>query len=192
MHALFLAAFILATAGYAAEPDTLPRAPLGLKKRDDVVLRMTAGIGAGSFGIVGAGRVLVAPTNTAWRFGLQGTAMAEIALFISPNENLGALHMIAARELVASGSGSAMLFAGLGFASLERRGQLLASKDSESESLFCCTEYESIEENRPSVLLGGDIGASFRRMVGISLQVGAEVGASNSIYWMLQADVGSW
>lgn len=119
--------------------------------------------------------------------------MSELALFINPNEEVGALHVVAARELVVSRSSSALLFAGLGFASLERRGQLLESEGSEAVGFFAdAAEYESIQEDLPSVLMGVDAGVSFRRKVGISIQVGAELGASNSIYWMVQADLGSW
>lgn len=183
-------ALAFATAGATSGPDSARGASPSIGKPNSG-LRLTAGLGAGSFGLAVAGRLLVVPPSTPWRFGAQGTGMGEVRLFVTPNENLGALHLIAARELVPSGPTSAQVVVGLGGASVERRGKLLKSDDSES-AMFGVDEYESIVETTPSVLVGVDFGISFRRKIGISTQLGAELGGSNSAYWLLQADVGSW
>jgi len=184
MNALMAALLLLASAGSTGETDASAVGTTGAA--GDGGLRVTAGLGAGSFGLVGAGRLLIVPPSTPWRFGVQGTAMTDLELFVTPNENFGALHVVAARELVPSGSTSALVFAGVGGAAMERRGRQLPSKG------LLETRYESIHENLPSALVGVDLGLSFRRKIGISYHVGAEVGASNSFYWLLQFDIGSW
>jgi hypothetical protein len=194
MHVVLLALCLFASTAIATHPDSSLSPPSAVARPKSGGIRLTYGLGGGSFGLAGAGRLLVVPPGTPWRVGVQGTAMSELALFISPNENMGALHVVAARELVSTGPASVLLFGGLGGASWERRGQRLGPDpdDPDSDSFGFTDEYESIKGRGPSVLAGIDLGLSFRRIVGASLQLGAEAGGANSVYLLLQADVGSW
>lgn len=192
MNGIFFAALFLASAGSSGElgfPHEAAQEPPRIR---DGGFRLSAGLGGGGFGVVGATRLLVVLPGTAWRVGVQGTGMSEINLSKHPNENVGSFHVVAARELVPTGPNSVLIFGGLGMASLERRGRFVQSVGSESFGSSDDAYYESIEDDRPSALLGIDLGASLRRILGVSLQIGAELGAANAGFMLVQADLGAW
>jgi hypothetical protein len=192
MTGLLLAAFFLASAGPSGELDPAREAAQEAPRIRDGGFRLSAGAGGSGFGLVGATRLLVVLPGTSWRVGVQGTAMAEMSLSKHPNENVGSFHVVAARELVPSGPNSVLVFGGLGMASLERRGRYLETVESESFGSSDDEHYESIKDDLPSVLAGVDLGASLRRILGVSLQIGGELGAANTVYMLAQADIGAW
>lgn len=192
MNGILFAALILASAGSSGELGLPHEAAHEPPRIRDGGFRLSAGLGGGGFGLVGATRLLVVLPGTAWRVGVQGTAMHEINLSKYPNENVGSFHVLAARELVPTGPNSVLVFGGLGMASLERRGQFLETVESESFGSPDDSHYESIEDDRPTALLGIDLGASLRRILGVSLQIGAELGAANAGFMLVQADIGAW
>ncbi len=159
----------------AFRPDSSPKA----------AVRFTAGLGGGTFGFVGVARGLFGQPASDWRFGGQAMGMSELKLFTSPNEEVRSFHCLVGRELSPSGPFSAMLFAGAGMAASRRRGRLLENR------MFDDT-YESIHSADPSLLVGMDVGLSYRRHLGLSLQVGAQVSRVTAAYMTLQLDAGAW
>lgn len=185
MHPLvaILLAFAPVVFAQEAEGSTAPTIRAG--SSPEGTIRLTAGLGGGSFGLVGVARGLFGAPSSDWRFGGQAMGMSELKLFTSPNEEVRSFHCLVGRELSPTGPFSAMLFAGLGMAASERRGKLLESR------MFNDT-YETIHSTDPSLLAGMDVGLSYRRHFGLSLQLGAQVSHVTAAYMALQLDAGAW
>lgn len=149
------------------------------------LLRVSGGEGLGSFGFVVEGRVLGGVEGSPWRYGVQATGMVALELFTTPTENVGSVCFVAGKELVSSGPLSFMLFGGLGLAQTELHGR-------EESSVMFNTTYESVRTTDPVLLVGGDLGVSFRRTIGASIQFGVHVSRVTAAYTALQLDVGSW
>jgi len=150
------------------------------------LLRISGGAGAGSFGLVAEGRILGGVEGSPWRFGVQVMGISELKLFTTPNENVSTLCFLVGKEMVPSGPLSFMLFGGGGFAASELRGKEIPS------SGFIVDTYESKRSTDPALVVGVDLGVSFRRFVGASLQLGLHASRVTTTYGALQLDVGSW
>lgn len=173
MRALMLV-LLMVVSGFGA--DDSPKGTL---------LRVSGGEGLGQFGFVVEGRVLGGVEGSPWRYGVQATGMVAFELFTTPAENVGSICFVAGKELVPSGPLSFMLFGGLGLAQTELHGR-------EESSVMFNTTYELIRTTDPVVLLGGDLGVSYHRHFGASIQFGAHVSRVTAAYAALQLDVGSW
>lgn len=147
--------------------------------------RLSVGPAVGSVGLGGLYRGVVGQAGSAWRFGAQGMHLSELRLLGGPSENVGSFHLLAGRELSRSGSGSAMLLAGLGTAQSQLRGRLL-------DQGLMFESYEMVRHTDMSLLAGMDFGLSFRRNIGLSLQLGLQVSRVTTPYVALQLDAGAW
>lgn len=149
------------------------------------LVRVSGGLGAGSFGLVAGGRILAGVGGSPWRYGVQAMGMSEMRLFVTPNENVSTLCFVVGRELVPTGAFSFTVFGGGGFAASELRGREISSG-------WLASTYESERYSDPALLVGGDLSTSYRRHFGASLQFGVHASRVTTTYAVLQIDVGSW
>jgi hypothetical protein len=117
---------------------------------------------------------------------MQILGMSESRWDVRPEESMSSMHLIAAREVVPSGPLSILFLGGIGGVSVKRRGQLLATGEGGGDT------YRLTRSSGASILAALDLGGSIQRRIGLSLQMGVEVGGSNAAYSLFQLDAGSW
>lgn len=164
--------------------DSVQRQAVGTKGASSKV-RISGGLGMGTFGTVAEGRILMGPKGTNLRFGAQFTQMEEIAILVSPSQDLSIWSVVVGWEFSDEPWLSVMPFAQTGVA----RGYL--ARDTKNRG----GEFEVREMERaynPVLMSGIDVGVSLDRSAGISMQVGGLFSRIRSGYAALQLDVGVW
>lgn len=159
----------------------------GMEAKSDSTakFRLTGGMGAGNNGILLEGRLLAGPRNSNLRFGVQGMRMEEIAILSPNSEDVSSWTGIVGWECVDSRSISVMPFAGGGVAEAHLKAGI-------KEQAFLVTTYEMERFFGPTAICGIDLGISFDRHLGISLQAGALYSRFKAGYAALQIDLGAW
>ena len=135
------------------------------------------------FGVDAA--LLVGSTGSPFRFGVQALSLTDIALFVTPNVELNAIHCVVGYELSRTGVFSAIVFGGAGMANWVQRGKLLSSSDWNET-------YEKQTGYGPSLLVGMNAGVSIYRHFGISLTGGVMANNGTTAFTNLQLDAGTW
>jgi hypothetical protein len=151
------------------------------------VVRFSVGLpvltNADLFGVDAA--LLLGSTGSPIRFGVQAIALTDIAIFVSPNAELNAVHGVVGYELSRTGVFSAIAFGGAGMADWVQRGKLISSMDWNQT-------YERETGYGPSLLVGINAGVSIYRHFGISMTSGLMVNRGPVAFANLQLDAGNW
>lgn len=157
---------------------------------DDLKYRFTVGIGISSYGLSRGGRGLLGKRSGQALYGFQASDLREIQLVSLgnhdyPDRSLTSFHVLAGWNVVPKGAVSWVWLGGLG-ASVAQ-GPIKPARNYEPSD-----PKQNQLATLPTAFLGMDLGGSFRRHVGLSLQAGAVVSRNVATYFMLQLDVGAW
>ncbi|MBK8802129.1 MAG: hypothetical protein IPN71_08740 [Fibrobacteres bacterium] len=158
---------------------------------NDLKLRLTGGIGISSYLLSSGGRVLTGKRGGHLVYGFQALDLREIPIGPQlggesyPDRALSSCHALVGADPLSGGAVSWLWLGGFGVSFAQ--GPMKPANN-----------YEPSDRNvnksttLPTIFLGTDLGISFGRNVGLSLQAGAVVSRNVAKFFMLQLDVGTW